>query len=862
MNSKSFARAARVVAVMVVVAAFGWIALSAEKQPAAKKKTAKPPPASEPDVVLPSPLGARWELTDAKLHRDFPAMALDANGVAWIAFIEHDGRADVLKLAKKTKQGLETLATLSEPGMIHQPAIACAADGSVWSFWGQVDERNVVTLRARRFADGKLDAQVMLASSKASDTFADAGTDRAGRVWLVWQSLRRGQGDIFARWFDPKSGKWSKEIAVSKPKGGNWEPRLAFDGRDGAWVVFDSSRGGEFNLYLAHVDLDGSVKEQQLTSSREYEARASIAATEDGKTLWIAAERGRRQWGMQLRRHGGDTGLNGEKRILLGHFDIASGKFTEIAVPTSGKPAPRTAVEVNLPVLATDAAGNPWIAYRYYHQNRWMIAVTRYDAAAKSWAQPMEVPDSAFGQDRHCTLTRSGDRMLLCWASDKRTNKVVQVAGVYLAELNAKFTSYENRSGRITMLPEPVPYVNPTTPDRPRDQHHTWNIGGKKYRLVFGDLHRHTDFSNCRTGQDGCVLEHFRYAYDMAALDFMGTSDHTDIAKKYDPYEWWQTARLVDVFYAPGKFNSLYAYEREQVYPWGHRNVVFAQRGGPIIYIKRELYESSQWNALYPVPAGEKEITPMELWSLLRQYGKPVAVISHTGATGMGTDWDKYDRIDGALENSVEIYQGARVSYEGLGAPQPTVGLRVGDPYNPDAASEAVFPAPPAPIENFGTNRNNGVYQHALARGHKLGVFASSDHVSTHTSFGGVYVADFTREGIIEGLRARRSIAGTDKIFVEFSCNGQPMGSVFEASGKPELKFVVSGTALLKRVTLVRNETNYQIWETDKRGFKSEFTDAAPLAGENRYYLRVEQADGNMAWSSPVWVTVKPAKLP
>jgi len=46
----------------------------------------------------------------------------------------------------------------------------------------------------------------------------------------------------------------------------------------------------------------------------------------------------------------------------------------------------------------------------------------------------------------------------------------------------------------------------------------------------------------------------------MAALDFMGTSDHTDIAKKYDPYEWWQTQRMVDVFFAPGKFNSLYAY--------------------------------------------------------------------------------------------------------------------------------------------------------------------------------------------------------------------------------------------------------------------------------------------------------------
>jgi hypothetical protein len=343
----------------------------------------------------------------------------------------------------------------------------------------------------------------------------------------------------------------------------------------------------------------------------------------------------------------------------------------------------------------------------------------------------------------------------------------------------------------------------------------------------------------------------------MAALDFMGTSDHTDIAKKYDPYEWWQTQRLVDVFYAPGRFNSLYAYEREQKYPWGHRNVVFPQRGGPIVYINRKLYEASEWNALYPVHPGAEQVTPMELWDVLGKYGKPVALISHTGATGMGTDWNQYERIDGRFENSVEIFQGARVSYEGLSAPQPTVGLRAGQKYNADTASEAVIPAPPAVIGDFGKERNNGVYQHALARGHKLGVFASSDHISTHTSFGGVYVEENTRQGIIEGFRARRSIAATDKIFVEFSCNGQPMGSVIEARGKVEVKFAVNGTSPLKRVTLVRNEINHTVFEPGAQTFSTTATDKAPLAGENRYYLRVEQADGNMAWSSPVWVTVK-----
>ena len=40
------------------------------------------------------------------------------------------------------------------------------------------------------------------------------------------------------------------------------------------------------------------------------------------------------------------------------------------------------------------------------------------------------------------------------------------------------------------------------------------------------------------------------------------------------------TQRMADAFYAPGKFNSLYAYEREQRHPWGNRNVVFAEAMG------------------------------------------------------------------------------------------------------------------------------------------------------------------------------------------------------------------------------------------------------------------------------------------
>jgi hypothetical protein len=136
-------------------------------------------------------------------------------------------------------------------------------------------------------------------------------------------------------------------------------------------------------------------------------------------------------------------------------------------------------------------------------------------------------------------------------------------------------------------------------------------------------------------------------------------------------------------------------------------------------------------------------------------------------------------------------------------------------------------------------------------------VFASSDHIAQHTSFGGAYVEEDSRTGILRAFQARHTIAATDKIFVEFSCNEHPMGEEFTTSAKPTLRFAVEGTAALQRVTLVRNETNYQVFEPNGKSFSHTFTDESPASGENRYYLRVEQKDGNMAWSSPVWVRLQ-----
>ncbi|MDP6634771.1 MAG: hypothetical protein QGG42_07730 [Phycisphaerae bacterium] len=830
-------------------------------------------------IITPHAVGATVtptaSLATPDVQEDYPAMCVDKQGRPCVIYVAWDDKADSLKLARLEDGKLKVIATPAGPGIIHQPAVACDAKGAIWAIWSQINEQtNAWSLNARRIVGDKPDAQTVTVEGKSgSAVFCDAGSDAKGRIWITWQSFRKAHADIFAKYYDPAADKWSDEIQVTKNPAGDWEPRLAFGKDDGAWIAFDSSRGGVYNVYLAKVALDGKTEIKQLTKSPRYQGRPSIAVTPDGKSFVIACENGRLNWGGDTRGVAGSTGLNFGKHLNAVQYDIATGKITPIpglsislrigpkpqptakakpkAKKPKRKPQGRKISVLNMPRVMIDSQGRTWVSARRYIGTSWKLALTRYDAKTGKWSAAVPVAKSPFGQDRRCAWARNPKgEMYMAWPSDLRRNKHPLTAGVYLAKID---TSMELAAGKAHVKPKrPAPKAiwGEDTPQRARSDRHVWEIDGKKYKLYWGDFHRHTDMSACRTPDDGCVVEQFRYAYDIGKLDFLGTSDHTDIANMYGPYEWWHNQKLMDVFHAPGIFNSFYVYEREQTWPWGHRNVVFIKRGGPMIYIKRALYKNSIWGKMIPPAEGPAQIAPKELWKLLRAWKYEVSVVSHTGATGMGTDWDGYEKIDNAVENLVEIYQGARVSYEGINTPQPTVGFPKDVKLKADAHGSVKTG------KDFG-RYNKGVYQNALKNGYKLGIFTSSDHIATNTSFGGVYVEEFTRKAVLDAMNARRTIAGTDKVFIEFSCNGHLLGTVFETSDKPKLKIAVSGTAPLSQVTIVRNEKDLKTFEPKTKEFDTVFTDQSPIEGENRYYIRVVQSDGNMAWATPVWATFK-----
>ncbi|MDX1375403.1 MAG: hypothetical protein R3357_07580 [Burkholderiales bacterium] len=99
----------------------------------------------------------------------------------------------------------------------------------------------------------------------------------------------------------------------------------------------------------------------------------------------------------------------------------------------------------------------------------------------------------------------------------------------------------------------------------------------------------------------------------------------------------------------------------------------------------------------------------------------------------------------------------------------------------------------------------------ALDAGLRFGFVGSSDN---HAGFPGAYheglmaalVAEFTREGILEAIRARRTYALTgDRIALDFTLDGAPMGSSIAAGARAEAGFRVAGRDELDVVEVIQD---------------------------------------------------------
>jgi hypothetical protein len=80
------------------------------------------------------------------------------------------------------------------------------------------------------------------------------------------------------------------------------------------------------------------------------------------------------------------------------------------------------------------------------------------------------------------------------------------------------------------------------------------------------------------------------------------------------------------------------------------------------------------------------------------------------------------------------------------------------------------------------------------------------------------------------------------------------MGDVFPSREIPVLKVKVEGTGPIDRIEVIKNNTFVHTDRPKGSSASFEFRDNDVKPGQSYYYVRVEQAAGQLAWSSPIWV--------
>ena len=379
----------------------------------------------------------------------------------------------------------------------------------------------------------------------------------------------------------------------------------------------------------------------------------------------------------------------------------------------------------------------------------------------------------------------------------------------------------------------PVDNFRPALSGRQRQPRPTVKYRGETFTLLRGNLHEHSENSNCwPAGTDGTLHDDFRYGLYSEGYDFAGITDHgyslTEICFR-------KSLRLADFYNDPDHFVALPSIEwtlsnngkPEIGRGVGHRNIFFADVSEARKFVRNQDEVYSETNS----EAADAD----KLWALIRKGNIDCVAIPHHPADEIHPCcWETRDE---AIEPVVEIFQ-CRGNAEYRGAPRMINISR----QQPLATSD------------------KGFIDYALRdKQYRLGFVASGDHNSMGVGLACVWVKEVSRRGILEALRARRCFATTgDQTVVDFRVNGAWGGETVAGGSAVMMTFDVQAMDDIARVEILRNSRVVHVYEPGAiaRQAKGEWTDPAPVHDGRvlYYYARVTQKNNHLAWSSPVWV--------
>lgn len=810
----------------------------------------------------------------------YPTLARTVDGTPFIAFVAHANGRDRLLVRARTATGWgreNTVDSLS--GAVATPRLAVTRDGVLHLVWTARRGGKWRLVRRTRTPRGWSREQV-LTSGDGDAMHPALAVDQEGNAWLAWDSWTPGASRVRVA----RLNAGGLGAAHTIDEGGvnfslDRRPALTVAAGGGMWLGWTSMRTGNDDIWIARLEPGASASAEPVagraiaaTRDATIDDAVSLTTTRDG-SLWLAwtAMRSHRTAGSMAERRSGDAFV----RVLR------NGRWLAPAAPVAGDAPGQVSHDAvdkgsltvedpewhwrqtqNYPVLTRDGKDRVWVLWRTDATGAHNFDLRARVHDGTRWSDELDLTPFSPGRDEWPTAIASGDGGLLLawegqqyagWTAPPESREGFVDTFDSRAQPNAVFTAQVRAPIFAAGVLAPLQAVDVSAevatvdPDvrasRPRGAADTVRGGWSVY---FADLHTHTILSD---GKTGFAEQLFAIGRDQRGMDIVAVTDHAEMGV-LQANEWRENLAIARAFDAPGRFVAMVGWE------W---------TGGPATGHRIVLPDSA--DRIHPLSSATPAGAPVDsLYRVMRRIGA-VTSAHHSGQATWGR-WNPAAPFDAELEPLFEIASWhGRFEFYG----NPFEGRRQIPGHH---------------------------WRDALALGRPLGASASSDAHFLNVADGGVTAVlanRLDRRDVMQALRARRTYATTGApIMVDVLADRVPntatpsapttVGGTLVTDRQVHLSVRVRGTAAIDRLEIMRDGTpwwalvrtertsdgNGAVWavydpaapqrvlfqrSADARATTIDVQEMVPAGQTVRYDVRITQADGEQAWTSPISVT-------
>ena len=335
------------------------------------------------------------------------------------------------------------------------------------------------------------------------------------------------------------------------------------------------------------------------------------------------------------------------------------------------------------------------------------------------------------------------------------------------------------------------------------------------YQLYWGEIHAQSAL--CDGTNSPAAL--YRYGREAAGLDFASVTSHD---MEMTPDDWSEVQRATREAHRSGTYVTFLGYEWSgPTQAGGDHNVYYLDDEGPMLP-NGPCFSRAEW-----CPANKYIERKRTILDVAHELPPERAfIVPHCGGRIAN-----FDYFEPQMMPVFEIHSCHR-NFEDVAQEALRRGLHVGFIGGSDDHRGGLGDSVPAARDRFFSTRNG---------------------------LAAVYARDLTRESLWEAIYARRVYATNGcRPALAFSANGVFMGGqVRVAIGEPvQFTFDVVLDGTFDHAALVRCDREVARFSKNHNQigrYTGQYEERA-AEGSTPYYLRAHQADGGIAWSSPIWV--------